>query len=1562
MASRYSIRGTTLDTFQIGKSGVLVKTNSGVLEARNSGDTDYVDFQADALLTDQLELRGNTISTQFTNADIELDPSGTGDIVILSGNLIGPADPTAGNHVGDRDYNDSRYYITVLDDTSTAITPVDTFTFGDNLNVTDLGDGDIIVDATGGGSSEDLIGTTNATTIVDGVEVGASAVNYIQITNANAGSEPNIAAAGTDTDISIELQPKGAGTVSIVGSSGNGIIDVSSANNILEIQGTGVKMGVDVAPENWDATYAVVQVGGTGALSSLVSAAAGQGTYLSNNAYFDDTDNRWEYYATASDEAARIELVNGVTTISTAAAGTQDTAITWNTVAAFNADQTTAFSGNISTTTNVLVGNTSTTIVGDGQGAGASMTPTLQVLGTGENDSAATLSRYSADAEGAKLALTKSRGATIDSNGIVLDNDIVGEIIFNANDGSDDNTTISKISAIIDDATPATSSIGGELQFHTASEIGLDSLNLAMLIDGSQKIIAGHTTSITSGNGAGGSAEPLMQTYFSEDGSAINYAAYSWADDTGSPPRMSFNFSRGTVIGTHTIVQDTDTIGEIAFNASDGTDFGTTIARITARVDDATPAASSIGGDLTFYTGAGAAANDLTLALTIDASQNSTFSGNVLASVDSTHDIGTTGVRFANIFVDTLDTDAIADPGAATVASGDYVYIGDITDSNLLRRTTAQAIADLGGAGGPASQITVADTESTSTFLVLVDNATGDEAPLTDEQLTYNAATGALTAFSFSTDQLTVGGNTISSDLTNSDIELDPAGTGNVVNLSGSYMGPSGSVTVPTYSFADDSDTGIYSGGANLLAFSVGDDKAWHMNFNGRLISDGGNFDDVAIGNLNAKLQIHGNTDDNSTISQAAYSTSTTNYPEHILAKSRSTTVGSPGTVVADNDTLGEIGWIGDDGTDLANRAARIRGVVDGTPGANAIPGSLEFYTAGSDGTSRLVFLIDSDQKVVVNHTDSVSSGIGAGTTVEPELQVHNNSGNKVQLGLYNWATDAGSPPRLAFNYSNSDTVGTQTIVTDGDQVGEILFNASDGTDFGTSIASILAMVDGASPGASSIGGMLTFNTARDTGTDDIRTIMAMDELQRLIVDHSGGTDTISTGRNTGALDSPKVQIMTSELALPALGLYNFGSGNNEPVKLIMSYSKSDTIGTQAIVSDNDSVGALIFNASDGTDFGTSIAQIMTRIDDAAPAASSIGGSMEFYTSAGNIANDLTLRATIDADGHWVPGTDSTYDLGLTGTRWANGWFDDITLTNNVLVGNNNIVGYTTTTTVGDGQGAGAAMTPTLQVLGTGENDSAATFSRYSADNEGAKLAFTKSRGATIASNGVVLDNDIVGEIIFNANDGVNNNTTIGKISATIDDASPAASSIGGDLTFYTGAGAATDDLTLALTIDASQNATFTGDVILSTGGLEVGGTGNALSYFNESTWTPGVSFGGGTTGITYTTQTGTYTRIGSMVTVYGNITLSNNGSSTGIMRVTGLPFTSSSDGDPGSGIVGYYASFSSLNSAIFLSAESSSTNAVVRNLAGGAGGHAALTDTNTTNTTALRFVMTYFI
>src|SRR5437899_10514888 len=66
----------------------------------------------------------------------------------------------------------------------------------------------------------------------------------------------------------------------------------------------------------------------------------------------------------------------------------------------------------------------------------------------------------------------------------------------------------------------------------------------------------------------------------------------------------------------------------------------------------------------------------------------------------------------------------------------------------------------------------------------------------------------------------------------------------------------------------------------------------------------------------------------------------------------------------------------------------------------------------------------------------------------------------------------------------------------------------------------------------------------------------------------------------------------------------------------------------------------------------------------------------------------------------------------------------------------------------------------------------------------------------------------------------------------------------------------------------------------------------NTLDDYEEGTWTPALAFGGGTTGITYGTQAGGYTKVGNRIDAWFRIVLTSKGSSTGAASITGLPFT----------------------------------------------------------------------
>lgn len=65
----------------------------------------------------------------------------------------------------------------------------------------------------------------------------------------------------------------------------------------------------------------------------------------------------------------------------------------------------------------------------------------------------------------------------------------------------------------------------------------------------------------------------------------------------------------------------------------------------------------------------------------------------------------------------------------------------------------------------------------------------------------------------------------------------------------------------------------------------------------------------------------------------------------------------------------------------------------------------------------------------------------------------------------------------------------------------------------------------------------------------------------------------------------------------------------------------------------------------------------------------------------------------------------------------------------------------------------------------------------------------------------------------------------------------------------------------------------------------------NTLDDYEEGTFTPTLSFGGSSTGITYQAQNGQYVKIGRNVYINFYLLLLNKGSATGVARVSGFPF-----------------------------------------------------------------------
>jgi hypothetical protein len=145
---------------------------------------------------------------------------------------------------------------------------------------------------------------------------------------------------------------------------------------------------------------------------------------------------------------------------------------------------------------------------------------------------------------------------------------------------------------------------------------------------------------------------------------------------------------------------------------------------------------------------------------------------------------------------------------------------------------------------------------------------------------------------------------------------------------------------------------------------------------------------------------------DNGTAATPAYLT---------LARAGSTAIGST-TIVANNNWLGEIDFSGSDGTDFT-RAASIRAEVDGTPGANDMPGRLVFSTTAdgaSSPTERMRISANGQTDVFVSSADGIQCRNAASAGIA----------NYVFAGRHS-ATDTTSGTVSFLVYTNGNALNT---------------------------------------------------------------------------------------------------------------------------------------------------------------------------------------------------------------------------------------------------------------------------------------------------------------------------------------------------------------------------------------------------------------------------------------------------------------------------------------------------------------------------------------------------------
>jgi hypothetical protein len=162
------------------------------------------------------------------------------------------------------------------------------------------------------------------------------------------------------------------------------------------------------------------------------------------------------------------------------------------------------------------------------------------------------------------------------------------------------------------------------------------------------------------------------------------------------------------------------------------------------------------------------------------------------------------------------------------------------------------------------------------------------------------------------------------------------AGTWSSAGVTAPALIPTGS-SVPA--------NGVYLPAANTVGVATNGTGRLFIDASGRLLIGTSTTDTVGVGSGGAQLQsVAANPFSAARFSNDAFGCVVA------IGKSRGASAGSY-TVVQNNDILGEIRFAGADGTDLQTIGAQINAEVDGTPGANDLPGRLVLSTT-ADGAS----------------------------------------------------------------------------------------------------------------------------------------------------------------------------------------------------------------------------------------------------------------------------------------------------------------------------------------------------------------------------------------------------------------------------------------------------------------------------------------------------------------------------------------------------------------------------------------------------------------------------------